>query len=58
MEAAIRDSAIARDAAGNPKLDKHRQKGRIDALQAGVLSLGMGARALVGGGKMAYHGLI
>ena len=44
MEAAIANSAIARDAAGNPKLDKAKAKGRIDALQAGVIAFGLGRR--------------
>ena len=57
MESAIRDSAIVRDAAGNPKLDRSHVKGRIDALQAGVLALGMGSRALTDTG-MVYHGLV
>lgn len=46
MEAAIANSAIARDASGNPKLDKAKASGRIDALQAGVIALGIGARWL------------
>ena len=44
LEAAIANSSIARDAAGNPKLDKAKAKGRIDALQAGVIALGLGRR--------------
>lgn len=44
MEAAIASSSIVRDSAGNPKLDKARAKGRIDALQAAVLAVGLGAR--------------
>ena len=46
MESAIASSAIARDASGNPKLDKAKANGRIDALQAGVIALGIGARWL------------
>lgn len=46
MEAAIANSALARDASGNPKLDKAKSSGRIDALQAGVIALGIGARWL------------
>lgn len=46
MEAAIANSAIARDASGNPKLDKAKSNGRIDALQAGVIALGIGKRYL------------
>ena len=44
LEAAIANSSIARDAAGNPKLDKAKAKGRIDALQAGVIAFGLGRR--------------
>lgn len=46
MEAAIANSAITRDASGNPKLDKAKASGRIDAVQAGVIALGIGARWL------------
>ena len=41
---AIAESAIRRDDAGNPALDKGRSRGRIDALQAGVIALGIGRR--------------
>lgn len=44
MEQAIRDSAIRRDANGNPALEKGRQRGRIDALAAAVLAIGAGRR--------------
>ena len=44
LESAIAGSSIVRDAAGNPKLDKSKQKARIDALQASVLALGLGMR--------------
>ena len=38
---AIKESSVRRDAAGNPALDKHRQRGRIDALQAAVIAAGL-----------------
>ena len=38
----IANSSISRDAAGNCKLDRATQRGRIDTLQAGVLALGLG----------------
>ena len=41
MESAIAESAVARDTGGNPKLDKSRARGRIDALQAGVIAAGL-----------------
>ena len=44
VQAAIRDSVISYDAAGNPKLDKSRDKGRIDALSAAVLAVAAGER--------------
>ena len=44
MEAAISNSSIARDSGGNPKLDKAKSKGRIDALQAAVIALGLGRK--------------
>lgn len=44
LESAIAGSSIARDAAGNPKLDKSKNRARIDVLQAAVLALGMGSR--------------
>ena len=43
MESAIAGSRI-RYEHGNPALDKRRQKGRIDALQAAVLAVGLGRR--------------
>ena len=57
LESAIAGSSIVRDAAGNPKIDKAKQKGRIDALQAAVLALGLGARR---GSRQTqvYHGVI
>ena len=44
MESAIAECVIGRDANGNPRLDKERRKGRIDALQAAVLAVGLGRR--------------
>ena len=57
LESAIAASSIVRDPSGNPKLDKGRQKGRIDALQAGVLALGLGSRMGESVGRI-YHGVI
>ena len=57
LESAIAGSSIVRDAAGNPKLDKSKQKARIDALQAAVLALGLGARHNSNVGNV-YHGVI
>ena len=44
LKQSIANSSISRDAAGNCKLDRAMQRGRIDTLQAGVLALGLGAR--------------
>ena len=41
MANAIRESEIRLDGSGNPALDKSRQKGRIDALSAGVIAAGL-----------------
>ncbi len=42
MRSAISEAIVVYDSNGNPKLDKGRQRGRIDALQAGVMSVSMG----------------
>ncbi len=44
MESAIAECSITRDTNGNPRLDKSRSRGRIDALQAAVLAVGAGRR--------------
>lgn len=44
LESAITESSIARDPAGNPKLDRSSRRGRIDAIQACVLALAVGRR--------------
>ena len=41
MMHAIAESSVTRDASGNPKLDKARFAGRIDALQAAVIATGL-----------------
>jgi len=58
MENAIAMSAISRDAAGNPKLDRAKSKGRIDALSAGVIAVGLGERwrARQAATTGVYHG--
>lgn len=40
---AIQESALRYDEAGNPVLDKHKAKSRIDGLQAAVISCGLHA---------------
>jgi len=57
MESAIASSSVVRDAAGNPKLDKAKAAGRIDALQAGVLALGLGHRWRSRPRRAMYRGL-
>lgn len=44
MESAIFESMLVRDTNGNTALDKRRQDGRIDVLQAAVLAVGLGYR--------------
>ena len=44
FEHAISRARLGRDRNGNPALDKSKQKGRIDVLQAGILAVGMGYR--------------
>ena len=41
MASAISESAIDYDALGNPRLDKGRARGRIDALSAAVIGAGL-----------------
>ena len=59
LQHSIANSSISRDAAGNCKLDRATQRGRIDTLQAGVLALGLGARYRErnagGGAKLKLH---
>ena len=44
MASAIRESSIRRDPLGNPALNKARVNGRIDALSAGVIAVGLAER--------------
>ena len=44
LESAIAESAVIRDPAGNPKLDRAHRRGRIDAIQAAVLAMASGRR--------------
>lgn len=44
LESAIAESAVIRDPAGNPKLDRAHRRGRIDAIQAAVLAMAAGRR--------------
>ena len=41
LASAIRESSVRRDPGGNPALDKHRERGRIDALSAAVIAAGL-----------------
>ena len=43
MAMAIAESSVRYDVAGNPALSKQRHLGRIDALQAGVIAVGLAA---------------
>ena len=42
LRAAVADSELRYDPAGNPALDKRRQRARIDALSAAVIAAGLG----------------
>ena len=42
LSMAISESSIRYDASGNPALEKARDKGRIDPLQAAVIACGLG----------------
>lgn len=59
IEHAISMSAISRDATGNPKLDRVKSKGRIDALSAAVIAVGLGERwrARQAASRGVYHGV-
>ena len=61
LEHAIAVSSVKRDPSGNPKIERAHEKGRNDALQAGVLALGLGARwrrKQQARGRGVYHGLV
>ena len=60
LENAISWSAISRDAAGNPKIDKAKSRGRIDALSAAVIAAGIAERYLARASRGAgvYHGVV
>ena len=45
MRHAVRESIIRRDPGGNPALDKRRQHGRIDAMSAMVIAVGLASAA-------------
>ena len=59
MRSAIAESEIIRDSNGNAALNKSRARGRIDALQASVIAVGMGEREhskpVI---ASRYHGLV
>ena len=55
IESAISESAIRYDGNGNPALDKGRSRGRIDALSAAVLAVGIGSRAAGQSQGFFYH---
>ena len=54
MVSAITESRLRYDGNGNPALDKGRQKGRIDALSAAVLAVGLGSRHYDGAGETIF----
>ena len=44
MASAIRESSVYRDKLGNPAMQKYRARGRIDALSAGMIAVGLADR--------------
>ena len=54
LKSAIGESILRYDSNGNPALNKGRQRGRIDALSAAVLAVGMGSRRQTGN-SWAFH---
>ena len=60
MTAAIAESELRFDNAGNPALHKGRQRARIDALQAAVIACGLAAMpaAAATAGRMGYAGVV
>ena len=58
MAAALRDSRLRFDEAGNPALHRGPRRGRIDAVQAAVLAVGFGRSMRLQGhsGPVRYHG--
>ena len=55
LKSAISESVLRYDGNGNPALHRGRQKGRIDALSAAVLAVGLGSRRQSAGGSWAFH---
>ena len=55
LKSAISESMLRYDPNGNPALHKGRQRGRIDALSAAVLAVGLGSRRQTAGGSWAFH---
>ena len=55
LKSAIQEAALRYDENGNPALHKGRQRGRIDALSAAVLAVGLGSRMQSAGGGWAFH---
>ncbi len=51
-------SSIVIDVSGNPKLEKSHMRGRIAALQATILAVGMGERAMLTQINTIYHGRV
>ena len=54
MVSAITEARLRHDGNGNPALDKARSRGRIDALSAAVLAVGLGTRHAEGVGETEY----
>ena len=55
LKSAISESMLRYDPNGNPALHKGRQRGRIDALSAAVLAVGLGSRRQTAGASWTFH---
>ena len=55
---AIRNSAIRRDANGNPALDKSTSRGRIDLLSALIIAAGIAEPLMAKSRRGIYHGAV
>ena len=54
LTSAIAESALRHDGNNNPSLNKGRSRGRIDALSAAVLAVGLGTRHYGGDGESFF----
>ena len=58
LASALKEAILRRDGAGNPALDRSRRVGRIDALSAAVIAVGLAAERSRAKPSWKYHGLV